>query len=131
MAPVFCGAAILGLALMPFGQETSYGTFGLLLVQPEERRRFWRIKAGLLAMAMASAWVVFALCIWIHPIDARRMATDLPELLKISALMMFLAFSGGLWSDSVVARHGIRFLLHFDSSGGNMRRDSSRGKPLG
>ena len=56
-------AAILALALSPFGQEMSYGTFSLLLVQPEERKRFWRIKTGLLAIAMLSAWALFFLCL--------------------------------------------------------------------
>jgi hypothetical protein len=87
-------AAILALSLSPFGQEMSHGTFGLLLVQPVERRSFWRIKTGLLVIALLSAWALFALCLWTqvwvndHGLD----------MLKMSALMTLLAFSGGLWT---------------------------------
>ncbi len=91
---VFFGAVILALALSPFGEEMSCGTFGLLLVQPEERQRFWRIKTGLLAVALVSAWTLLALCLW----SAQVYGNDLAELLKMSALMTLLAFSGGLWS---------------------------------
>jgi hypothetical protein len=91
---VFFGATILTLALSPFGEEMSYGTFSLLLVQPEERRRFWGIKTGLLAVALVSAWTLFAFCLWSAPVYRN----DLAGLLKTSALMTLLAFSGGLWT---------------------------------
>jgi ABC-type transport system involved in multi-copper enzyme maturation permease subunit len=96
VSPGFFGAAILALALAPFGQEMSYGTFGLLLVQPEERRRIWNIKTGLLAVALVSAWTLFALCLW----SSRGLAghADWAAWLTMSALMTLLAFSGGLWS---------------------------------
>jgi hypothetical protein len=87
-------AAVLALALSPFGQEMSCGTFGLLLVQPEERRRFWKIKTRLLAMALASAWTLFALCLWTQVWTN----SDCLNTLVMSALLTFLAFSGGLWT---------------------------------
>jgi hypothetical protein len=87
-------AAILSLALLPFGQEMSYGTFGLLLVQPEERRRFWMVKTGLLAVALVSTWMLFALCLCSLHWEARELAW----WLKGTALMTLLAFSGGLWT---------------------------------
>jgi ABC-type transport system involved in multi-copper enzyme maturation permease subunit len=94
--------AMIALALSPFGQETSYGTFGLLLVQPEDRRRFWRVKTRLLTFALVSAWTLFALCLWIArgwPPGSDAMAReDLISALKMSALITFLAFSGGLWT---------------------------------
>jgi hypothetical protein len=94
--PLAFGAAILGLALSPFGQEMSYGTFGLLLVQPEERRRFWRIKTGLLALALVSAWTLLVLCAWGS--RGGSGGVNFTELLITSVVMTLLAFSGGLWS---------------------------------
>lgn len=91
---IIFGAAILGLALSPFGQEMSLGTFGLLLVQPEERRRFWRVKTGLLAVALGSVWALFALCLWMRV----WVNGDDLDMLKGSLLITLLAFSGGLWS---------------------------------
>jgi hypothetical protein len=91
---IIFGAAILGLALSPFGQEMSLGTFGLLLVQPEDRRRFWRVKTGLLAVALGSVWALFALCLWMRV----WVNGDDLDMLKGSLLITLLAFSGGLWS---------------------------------
>ncbi|MGD0814369.1 MAG: hypothetical protein ABSA83_12250 [Verrucomicrobiota bacterium] len=87
-------AAMLALALSPFGQEMSHGTFGLLLVQPEDRRRFWRIKTGLLAVAMVSAWMLLTLCLW-SLLSTRFLFV---RWFEGSALLMLAAFSGGLWS---------------------------------
>jgi len=96
------GAAVVLLGLTPFGQEMSGGTFGLLLVQPDKRARFWRIKAGLLALALLSVWGLFAVC-WfyachyLHPEFAPFLGT--PGIMaEITGLVALLAFSGGLWS---------------------------------
>ena len=96
------GLAALFLGLTPFGQEMSWGTFGLLLSQPEKRQRFWRLKAGLLALALLSAWGLFALCWWIGSrhqdrwfvINFGTFADNAGE----AGLLALLAFSGGLWS---------------------------------
>ncbi len=96
--PLVLVAAVLGLALSPFGQEMSYGTFGLLLVQPEDRRRFWRIKTGLLAVALVSAWTLFAFCKWASAANRPEYA----EVLRTSAVLTLLAFSGGLWSTLLI-----------------------------
>lgn len=94
------GLAILFLGLTPLGQEMSLGTFGLLLSQPEKRQHFWKIKAGLLALALLSAWVVFVTCWWL----GRQFYSDdfyfesFAEMAGVSGLMTLLAFSGGLWS---------------------------------
>jgi len=101
LLPTFFGVAILALVLSPFGLETSYGTFGLLLVQPEDRRRFWRIKTGLLAVALVSACALFILCGLgsANPVRVNWTAIDVfPQFLKISALLVLVAFSGGLWT---------------------------------
>ena len=86
-------AAVLLLVLSPFGKETTYGTFGLMLVQPEQRLRWWRTKVTLLAVALASAWVVFIFA-------ARRWVpeTEQTDFILTSALVTLLSFSGGLWT---------------------------------
>ena len=80
----------------------SWGTFGLLLSQPEKRQRFWRIKAGLLALALLSAWALFALCWWIVYLPADHWFIinhgTFAQMVAGSGLLTLLAFSGGLWS---------------------------------
>jgi ABC-type transport system involved in multi-copper enzyme maturation permease subunit len=100
-APFF-GLMAMFLGLAPFGQELSCGTFGLLLSQPEKRRRFWRIKTGLLALALLSAWALFALCCsigWRHlePWQLNELGS-FPEMAGVSGLLALLVFSGGLWT---------------------------------
>ena len=93
--------AILFLGLSSFGQEMSCGTFGLLLSQPEKRERFWRIKAGLLALASLSAWGVFIGCCWMAGRQSLWRLVDPSSLAQnaaISGLLTLLAFAGGLWS---------------------------------
>jgi hypothetical protein len=86
------GLAILFLGLSPFGQEMNWGTFGLLLSQPEKRQRFWRIKAGLLALALLSVWAIFAQCCgWAR-------SDDYWDAVGVSGLMTLLAYSSGLWT---------------------------------
>jgi len=89
--------AVLFLGLTPFGQEMSLGTFGLLLSQPEKRERFWRCKAGLLALTMLSAWAVFVLCGWLS-----RQFFFAPyfhsDMAVVSGMATLVAFSSGLWS---------------------------------
>jgi hypothetical protein len=96
----FCLAAMF-LGLAPFGQEMSCGTFALLLVQPEKRQRLWRVKAGLLAAALLSAWALSALCWWIceqkSPLHL-FFNPDLRTILEISGTATLAAFSGGLWT---------------------------------
>ena len=96
------GSAALFLALMPFGQEMSCGTFSLLLSQPEKRARIWRIKAGLLALALLSAWVLFTGCCWIGRSHLDRWQfiefASIGDMAGASGLLTLLAFSGGLWT---------------------------------
>jgi len=92
--------AVLFLGMTPFGQEMSCGTFGLLLSQPEKRQRFWKIKAGLLALAMLSAWAVFVLCGWL----SRQFFfydfyfDSFTGMAVGSGVATLVAFSSGLWS---------------------------------
>ncbi|MGO8763736.1 MAG: ABC transporter permease [Limisphaerales bacterium] len=94
------GLAVLFLGLTPFGQEMSCGTFGLLLSQPEKRGRFWKIKAGLLALAMLSAWAVFLWCGWLrHQYFFDDYDFDsFTDMAQGTGVMTLVAFSGGLWS---------------------------------
>ena len=91
LAPVLFGLATFFLGLTPFGQEMNWGTFGLLLSQPEKRQRFWRIKANLLALGLLTVWAIFAVCWWAQ-------SGRFYEAAALSGLMTLLAFSGGLWS---------------------------------
>jgi hypothetical protein len=93
---LFSFGAIM-LALSPFGREFALGTFGLQLAQPEERRRIWRIKSGLLAAAMVSVFAVWSLSC------AVRLETTSPkfigsEVFLGGTLAAVLAFTGGLWT---------------------------------
>ena len=100
-ALTFSCLAIMFLALAPFGQEMSCGTFGLLLVQPAQRRHFWRVKVGLLALTLLSAWALFAVCLWIRQQERPphfASPGDFENMLGCSALAALVAFSGGLWS---------------------------------
>jgi hypothetical protein len=78
----------------------SCGTFGLLLSQPEKRQRFWRIKAGLLALALLSAWAVLVLCLGLRQeISGYDFYFDsFTDMAAGSGVMTLVAFSGGLWS---------------------------------
>jgi hypothetical protein len=92
----------LFLGLTPFGQEMNWGTFGLLLSQPERRERFWKIKSGLLAFAMLSAWALLVLSWWIASRHMERWNTTVfnsfSDMIKGSGCMALAAFSGGLWT---------------------------------
>jgi hypothetical protein len=84
------GASVFFLGLASFGQEMSFGTFSLLLAQPEERRRWWKIKAGLSALAMFSALTVAVLAWLTHGCDTATLLG--------CATTTVVAYAGGLWS---------------------------------
>src|SRR5262245_11620254 len=50
-------AGLLLLAITSFGQELSLGTFPVLLAQPVPRIHLWRIKTGILALAVSTVFV--------------------------------------------------------------------------
>jgi len=97
----FC-LAVLFLALAPFGQEIGCGTLGQLLSQPEKRLRFWTVKVGLVAVALASVWAVLAICGWIfvHQVSQFEASNlnGFPTVLRLSGMMTLMAFAGGLWT---------------------------------
>jgi hypothetical protein len=96
MLPAFIGLGVLGLSLSSFGQEMSHGTFGLLLVQPVERRILWRIKFALLILATVSAWGLFAVCLALS--DVHVEPDGLRDWFEFTGLLSLLGFAGGLWS---------------------------------
>lgn len=90
--PIVFGAAALALSISSFGAETSAGTFGLMLVQPKDRRLFWRMKAGLLATAMLLAWLALVYFLSFRP------EREWGNAVRWSGLLTLLALSGGLWT---------------------------------
>jgi hypothetical protein len=91
--PCFAVGALL-LALAPFGQEISLGTFSLLLAQPQTRLRLWRMKLGLAATALLSVWTVLAV-LWIAPAHGSPASRNLVELCGLVALAVL---AGAFWT---------------------------------
>ena len=96
----------LFLALTPFGQETSFGTFSLMLAQPQPRRRLWWTKMSALAAALGVS--LAALCLsWAIRLRAAGFFDDMPlafaltsmgALAGLCALLAAVVVSGGLWT---------------------------------
>jgi hypothetical protein len=62
MAALVCFTfGILFLALSPFGQEISLGTFSLMLAQPRPRQEIWWVKMGALGATVALSLAVLGL----------------------------------------------------------------------
>jgi ABC-type transport system involved in multi-copper enzyme maturation permease subunit len=130
------GFGVLLLALTPFGQELSLGTFSMLLAQPASRRRLWLVKTSLLAVALASAFV--ALCLSNHfrvesllettkdmfwrddlnrPSVAKQLLNRIADFqqlalhdsLIIGGLSALAAFAGGLWTTLLFRQPGAAF----------------------
>jgi hypothetical protein len=95
-------AGALFLGLTPFGQEVNWGTFCLLLSQPEKRGRLWNAKAGLSALAFFCGWAVFNYCHWLgvqHPrIEFPGNPASVADTALMSAVVALVAYSGGLWT---------------------------------
>ncbi|PYI89607.1 MAG: hypothetical protein DME26_00820 [Verrucomicrobia bacterium] len=89
------GSLVLGLT--SFGKEFNAGTFSLLLAQPTPRRRIWRVKVSLLAIAFASVFVVWWLS-WLLRLAGAPMNKELWMGLQIGGLLALGSFSGGLWT---------------------------------
>jgi ABC-type transport system involved in multi-copper enzyme maturation permease subunit len=96
----------LFLALTPFGQETSFGTFSLMLAQPQPRRRLWWTKMSALTVALGVS--LAALCLsWLLRLGAAGAFNDMPPasvpaivgaLACLCALLAAVVVSGGLWT---------------------------------
>src|SRR5215471_8691605 len=55
------GLGVLLLSLAPLGQELNWGTLPVLLAQPVPRSRLWKVKVGVLAVALGCAFVAFCI----------------------------------------------------------------------
>jgi ABC-type transport system involved in multi-copper enzyme maturation permease subunit len=92
---------VLVLALVPFGHELTSKTFNQLLSQPISRRAIWSAKASPLAFAMATNVAAFALSLWLlHAFFSAPFTSGgrYASQVIVTALLAFLAFSGGLWT---------------------------------
>jgi hypothetical protein len=90
-------AGTLLMALLPFGQECSLGTFSYLLAQPVPRRRIWEIKTRVLAVAMLSVLIAYLIGIGLRT----SVETGAPSgwMLALSgSVITMAAFAGGLWT---------------------------------
>ena len=116
------GFGVTLLALAPFGQEFSFGTFSSLLAQPFERNRIWRTKMLLILIAVAIVLIAFMLSIYtrlgfILSDAAQRMAAQGPhdyldlqinelipknwapsDIWRMSFLLAAVAVGGGFWT---------------------------------
>lgn len=93
---LFMAGTIL-LAISPFGLESGFNTFSLMLAQPVSRRRFWSAKIGLLALAiftvLAAYWAA-----WLYHAHAAPTPPDLIKLMELSGWWAIVIFAGGLWT---------------------------------
>jgi hypothetical protein len=82
--------------------EMSYGTFAPLLAQPRPRLKTWRMKIGLLALALASVVIAAVLSLWLwRYIIPGVFARDGWEWLGFAyyfLVLALMAFVGGLWT---------------------------------
>ena len=91
--PCFAVGALF-LALAPFGQEISLGTFSLLLSQPQTRLRLWWTKMTVVAVAMLSVWATLAV-LWMTRTNGSYVGWDIMAGCALAALV---ALSGALWT---------------------------------
>lgn len=118
LVPLVFALGVLFLGLSSFGQEFSLGTFTVLLSQPTERSRVWRIKIVILVMAFLSVWTAAVVSIWcqyflydyLHPISTpfehylyfgrhyQRFSGAFGYDIIFLTLAAFVVFSGGLWT---------------------------------
>ncbi|HTA30766.1 MAG TPA: hypothetical protein VK731_09775 [Candidatus Cybelea sp.] len=114
---IFFAAGALLLSLSSFGLEMSLGTFPSLLAQPRPRRATWRLKVGLLGMALSLVVVaaVFACWFQVHsiPPDSAQVSHQgidynyyirnfWPKYVTCLVLLAVVAFVGGLWTTILI-----------------------------
>jgi hypothetical protein len=93
---VLYSIGLIVLALSPFGREFGLSTFGLLLAQPRERQRTWRMKASLLAVALGTVVLTWMLSYFLrHQRSHYHMGGDAVVYACTAAVV---AYAGGLWS---------------------------------
>jgi len=110
MAALVCFTfGILFLALSPFGQEISLGTFSLMLAQPRPRQEIWWVKMGALGATVALSLAVLGLSWYLRGKGTVIMAgvpfsntlRGVGPLLGMAALAALVMASGGLWTTLV------------------------------
>jgi hypothetical protein len=85
------------MALLPFGQECSLGTFSYLLAQPVSRRRIWEVKTRVLAIGLLSVLAVFLTGIGLRAIGESGPPSG--WMLALSGgVIALVALGGGLWT---------------------------------
>ena len=100
LLPVLFAASAIFLALLPFGQECSLGTFSSLLVQPAPRQRLWRSKTVVLAVALISI-LSLVLCGYILRLSQTPSGASPGEVRHFTLLCGLIAssaYAGGLWT---------------------------------
>lgn len=95
---VALGLGLVVLAVSSLGREFSSRTFSLLLTQPLTRTRLWTEKASVLAAAFGVVGLVFWLSRSVEMDNPFANNLDAPSGGLITALMLAVAFSGGLWT---------------------------------
>ncbi len=93
-----CPAMLVMLTLDAFGVEISTGTFSQLLSQPVPRKRIWRIKTLLLALAVVVVTGSWCLAIAHLKFAGQSGANDKREFIKLAIMLSLAAYSGGLWT---------------------------------
>jgi ABC-type transport system involved in multi-copper enzyme maturation permease subunit len=109
--PVIFSIGILLLGISSFGHELNSGTFTILLSQPIDRQRVWRVKITALLLAFVSVCLAaivivssqFYIFQWAVR-DPAELASHETGALKFLALSSFVMFSGGLWT-TLLLRH--------------------------
>lgn len=124
------GFGVILLALAPFGQEFSLGTFQSLLAQPLRRNRVWRTKLLLVSVAAVMALLVFILSLHMrldvvlnavrqtlaeNPRDRSwaltvqgSLAARLHSFLfwRIGLVLVLVGLAGGLWTTLLFRQTG-------------------------
>ena len=97
--------AVTLVAVVPLGRELNHGTLALLLVQPTERARIWRVKA-LLAFAVMSVMCALWLATVRVPFrsESDHWSFAPPGFGWLAVGFGLAAFSTGMWS-TLVLRH--------------------------
>ena len=125
VAPVIFFFGIIILAVGPFGRECSLGTFQLLLAQPIERRKIWRIKVIILFFAGALVFAAyFASCeIRLHlalaennsvwHVNPTIIESDFSNGMSASGATLLVAFVSGLWTTLLFRQIAAAFWVAF------------------
>jgi hypothetical protein len=96
---LFFGLTLMALTVI--GRETSLNTFSLLLSQPAERLRLWKVKLTVLAIAFVIVLLVWLAAFGIAFVNSRVDESDRENSYNLFITICLIAaatFSGGLWT---------------------------------